>query len=80
MIFLLSIGVPPKATEDMLEFSTVSVGFSSSISGIEGSFLTTFSSMIGADADEFIDTLLTFRENPEYEPILTELEKINNLD
>ena len=32
------------------------------------------------DADEFIDTLLTFRENPEYEPILTELEKINNLD
>ena len=32
------------------------------------------------DADEFIDTLLTFRENPEYETILNELEKIENLE
>ena len=29
------------------------------------------------DADEFIDTLLVFKENPEYEPIINELERIN---
>ena len=32
------------------------------------------------DADEFIDTLLVFKENPEYEPIINELESINDLE
>ena len=32
------------------------------------------------DADEFIDILLTFKENPEYEPIFNELDSINNLE
>lgn len=32
------------------------------------------------DADEFINTLFTFSTNPEYEPILNELKKIENLD
>ncbi len=33
-----------------------------------------------ADADEFISTLLTFSTNPEYESILNELKKIENLE
>ena len=32
------------------------------------------------DADEFINILFTFESNPEYEPILKELKKIENLD
>lgn len=32
------------------------------------------------DADEFIGTLFTFETNPEYEPIINELKKIENLD
>lgn len=32
------------------------------------------------DADEFINILFTFESNPEYEPILNELKKIENLD
>lgn len=32
------------------------------------------------DADDFINTLFTFKTNPEYEPILNELKKIDNLD
>ena len=32
------------------------------------------------DADLFINMLLTFETNPEFEPILNELKKIDNLD
>ena len=32
------------------------------------------------DADEFINMLFTFETNPEFEPIFTELKKIDSLD
>ena len=32
------------------------------------------------DAEEFINILFTFESNPEYEPILNELKKIEDLD
>ena len=32
------------------------------------------------DADEFINMLLTFETNPEYEKVFDELKKVENLD